>query len=83
MLIARFTARDPFRTSGIIEWPMPADIRSFEDLERFVPQAAGGAGLDPEKPRCRFWPPAPGFIEFHILNRLGDFPDKRCTRILD
>jgi hypothetical protein len=50
MLIARFTARDPFRTSGIIEWPMPADIRSFEDLERFVPQAAGGAGLDPEKP---------------------------------
>jgi len=42
--------QDPFRTSGMIEWPMPADIRSFEDLERFVPQAAGGAGLDPEKP---------------------------------
>jgi hypothetical protein len=41
------------------------------------------ASVSIPKSRCRFWPPAPGFIEFHILNRLGDFPDKRCTRILD
>jgi hypothetical protein len=43
---------DPFRTSGIIEWPMPADIRSFEDLERFVPQAAE-APVSIPKSRCR------------------------------
>src|SRR5258706_8087328 len=36
-LLGMTAALDPFRTSGMIEWPMPADIRSFEDLERFVP----------------------------------------------
>src|SRR5207249_856496 len=29
-----------------IEGPIPAEVRSFEDLERFVPTAARAAGLD-------------------------------------
>ena len=33
-----------------IEIPFPTEIRSFEDLERFVPRAAAAAGLDAEKP---------------------------------
>ena len=30
--------------------PIPADVRSFEELESFVPKAAAAAGLDADKP---------------------------------
>jgi antitoxin (DNA-binding transcriptional repressor) of toxin-antitoxin stability system len=33
-----------------IKTTIPAEIRSYEDLERIVPRAAEAAGLDAEKP---------------------------------
>lgn len=33
-----------------IKVPIPAEVRSFEDFERFVPRAAAATGLDAEKP---------------------------------
>jgi acetolactate decarboxylase len=54
--------------------PIPAEIRSFEDLERFVPQAAIAAGLDAEKPLPFLVNGREDLIEFHILNRIGDLP---------
>jgi acetolactate decarboxylase len=57
-----------------IEIPMPAEIRSFADLERFVPQAATGAGLDADKPLPFLLGGREELIEFHILNRIGDAP---------
>jgi acetolactate decarboxylase len=56
------------------ETPIPAEIRSFEDLERFVPQAAEAAGLDAEKPLPFLVAGREDLIEFHILNRIGDPP---------
>jgi acetolactate decarboxylase len=57
-----------------IESPIPAEIRSFEDLERFVPRAAEAAGLDAERPLPFLVNGHQDFIEFHILNRIGDAP---------
>jgi acetolactate decarboxylase len=57
-----------------IEVPIPAEIRSFEDLERFVPRAAEAAGLDTEKPLPFLVRGRQELIEFHILNRIGDAP---------
>ena len=57
-----------------IERPIPAEVRSFEDLERFVPQAAIAAGLDAEKPLPFLVTGREDLIEFHILNRIGDPP---------
>ena len=57
-----------------IEMPIPAEVRSFEDLERFVPQAAAAAGLDAEKPLPFLISGREELIEFHILNRIGDPP---------
>lgn len=56
------------------EMPVPAEVRSFEDLERFVPQAAHAAGLDAEKPLPFLVAGREDLIEFHILNRIGDPP---------
>ncbi len=56
------------------ETPIPADIRSFEDLERFVPRAAEAAGLNAEKPLPFLVLGREDLIEFHILNRIGDPP---------
>jgi len=57
-----------------IEIPMPAEIRSFADLERFVPQAATASGLDADKPLPFLLGGREELIEFHILNRIGDAP---------
>jgi len=57
-----------------IETPFPAEIRSFEDLERFVPRVAEAAGLDAEKPLPFLVSGGQALIEFHILNRIGDAP---------
>ena len=57
-----------------VEMPIPTEARSFEDLERFVPQAAAAAGLDAEKPLPFLVGGRQDFIEFHILNRIGDPP---------
>jgi acetolactate decarboxylase len=54
--------------------PIPAEVRSFEDLERFVPRAAEAAGLDAEKPLPFLVTGHQDLIEFHILNRIGDPP---------
>ena len=54
--------------------PIPAEVRSFDDLERFVPQAAETAGLDAEKPLPFLVTGREDLIEFHILNRIGDAP---------
>jgi acetolactate decarboxylase len=56
------------------EVAIPAGIRSFEDLERFVPTAARTAGLDAEKPLPFLVRGRQDLIEFHILNRIGDAP---------
>src|SRR5271169_3493221 len=57
-----------------IERPIPSEVRSFEDLERFVPQAAKAAGLDAEKPLPFLVSGREDLIEYHILNRIGDAP---------
>jgi acetolactate decarboxylase len=57
-----------------IEIPIPAEIRSFEDLEQFIPRAAEAAGLDAEKPLPFLVSGGQDLIEFHILNRIGDAP---------
>ena len=54
--------------------PIPADVRSFEDLGRFVPKAAAAAGLDAEKPLPFLVGGRADRIEFHIVNRIGDGP---------
>jgi acetolactate decarboxylase len=56
------------------EKPIPADIRSFEDLERFVPKAAAAAGLDADQPFPFLVTGREEIIEFHIVNRIGDRP---------
>jgi acetolactate decarboxylase len=53
---------------------IPAEIRSYEDLERFVPRAAEAAGLDAEKPLPFLVLGHEDLIEFHILSRIGDPP---------
>jgi acetolactate decarboxylase len=57
-----------------IQKPIPADVRSFEDLERFVPKAAAAARLDADKPFPFLVSGREDLIEFHIVNRIGDGP---------
>ena len=54
--------------------PLPANVRSFEELEHFVPKAAAAAGLDAEKPVPFLVDGRQDFIEFHVVNRIGDGP---------
>jgi len=78
-----FDAGMPFfvwaEVAGWIERPIPAEIRSYQDLERFVPQAAEGAGLDADKPLPFLVTGREDLIEFHILNRVGDAPHNMET----
>jgi acetolactate decarboxylase len=53
---------------------IPAEVRSFEDLESFVPKAAAAAGLDADKPLPFLVSGREQLIEFHIVNRIGDGP---------
>ena len=55
-----------------IEVPLPVEIRSFEDLEHFVPRAASAAGLDTEKPLPFLVRGRQELLKFHILSRIGD-----------
>jgi acetolactate decarboxylase len=52
--------------------PIPAEVRSFADLETFVPRAATAAGLDPQQPLPFLIRGRSALIEFHVLNRTGD-----------
>jgi acetolactate decarboxylase len=52
--------------------PIPAEVRSFADLESFVPRAAAAAGLDPQQPLPFLIRGRSDLIEFHVLNRIGD-----------
>jgi len=54
--------------------PIQEKVRSFEDLERFVPRAAEAAGLDAQKPLPFLVTGREDLIEYHILNRIGDPP---------
>ena len=56
------------------EVSVPPDVRSFADLERFVPRAARTAGLDAERPVPFLIRGRMDLIEFHILNRIGNEP---------
>jgi acetolactate decarboxylase len=73
-----FAAGAPFFVwADVPRWtatPIPPEIRSFEDLERFVPRAAAAAGLDAEQPLPFLVTGHEDLIEFHILNRIGDPP---------
>ena len=57
-----------------VERPIPAELRSYEDLERFIPLAAAAAGLDADQPLPFLVTGREDLIEFHILNRIGDAP---------
>ena len=52
--------------------PIPPEVRSFADLEAFVPRSAASVGLDPHKPLPFLIRGRADLIEFHILNRIGD-----------
>ncbi|HEX6442098.1 MAG TPA: acetolactate decarboxylase [Stellaceae bacterium] len=73
-----FNAGAPFFVwSSVPQWrrvPIPAEIRSYADLERFVPQAAAAAGLDAAQPLPFLVHGREELIEFHVLNRVGDPP---------
>jgi len=54
--------------------PVPPEVRSFADLEAFVPRAAAAAGLDPQRPLPFLVRGREDLIDFHILNRIGNNP---------
>jgi acetolactate decarboxylase len=54
--------------------PIPAEVRSFSDLEAFVPHSAAKLGFDPQQPIPFLVQGREDRIEFHILNRTGDEP---------
>jgi acetolactate decarboxylase len=54
--------------------PIPADVRSYSELEAFVPRAAESIGLDPQNPLPFMLRGAQKHIEFHVLNRTGNPP---------
>jgi acetolactate decarboxylase len=53
---------------------IPKDVRSFEELEHFVPKAAAAAGFDADHPLPFLVGGRQDFIEFHVVNRIGDGP---------
>jgi acetolactate decarboxylase len=52
--------------------PIPAEVRSFADLQAFVPRAAAAAGFDPLEPFPFLIRGRQSLTEFHVLNRVGD-----------
>jgi acetolactate decarboxylase len=77
-VIESFDAGAPFfvwaEVPRWVERPIPAEIRSYSDLEHFVPLAAAAAGLDADQPLPFLVTGRQDLIEFHILNRTGDAP---------
>jgi acetolactate decarboxylase len=53
---------------------IPAELRTFAELEAFVPRAATSVGLDPQRPLPFLIRGRQDLIEFHVLNRIGDAP---------
>jgi acetolactate decarboxylase len=53
---------------------IPSHIRSYGDLEKFVPVAAASIGLDPQIALPFLLRGHTDLIEFHVLNRIGDEP---------
>ena len=53
---------------------VPAELRTFAELEVFVPRAAASVGLDPQRPLPFLIRGRQDLIEFHVLNRIGDAP---------
>jgi acetolactate decarboxylase len=53
---------------------VPPEVRSFADLEAFVPRAAAAVGLDPQQALPFLIQSRAELIEYHILNRIGDAP---------
>jgi acetolactate decarboxylase len=78
-----FAAGVPFFVwAQVPKWQIvsiPPEVRSFADLEAFVPRAAAAAGLDPQKPLPFLIRGREEFIEFHVLNRIGDPPHDMAT----
>jgi acetolactate decarboxylase len=69
-----------FVWAEVPEWravAMPPHVRSFGDLEVFLPHAAEAAGLDARKPLPFLLRGRSDLIEFHVLNRVGDEPHDR------
>ena len=70
-----FNAGVPFFVwASVPRWrtvPIPPEIRSYADLEQFVPQAAAAVGLDPAQPLPFLVHGREELIEFHVLNRVG------------
>jgi acetolactate decarboxylase len=54
--------------------PLPPEVRSFSDLEAFLPRAAAAADLDASKPLPFLIRGRQQLIEFHVLDRIGDPP---------
>jgi acetolactate decarboxylase len=77
-VVESFNAGAPFfvwaTVPGWRQIPIPPEIRSFADLERFIPQAAAAAGLDATRPLPFLVNGPEDLIEFHVLNRVGDPP---------
>ena len=53
---------------------IPAQVRSFPELEAFVPRSAAALGLDARRPTPFLVRGRQELIDFHILNRVGDEP---------
>jgi acetolactate decarboxylase len=73
-----FAAGAPFFVwAEVPSWqtaPIPSHIRSYGELEKFAPEAAAAAGLDPKQPLPFLVRGRIEAIEFHVLNRMGDDP---------
>jgi acetolactate decarboxylase len=54
--------------------PIPTGVRSFTDIETFVPRAAATLGLAPQLPLPFLIHGREQLVEFHILNRIGNQP---------
>ena len=54
--------------------PIPPEVRSFGDLEAFVPYAAETAGHNPQQPLPFLVRGRADLIDFHVLNRIGNNP---------
>jgi len=64
-----------FVWAEVLAWQtvsIPAEVRTFADLEAFVPRAAAAVGLDPQRPLPFLIRGRQDLIEFHVLNRIGD-----------
>lgn len=53
---------------------IPSHIRSYSDLEKFIPEAANSVGVDPRMPLPFVLRGRSELIEFHVLNRVGGEP---------